>query len=489
MHLSELLVDIVSLPASLNVDVRGLCCDSRKAQSGDLFLAYPGEASDGRLFIGEAIKRGVVAVLCEPPVPAELSQQGVHIIEIPELKNIIGKIAARYYQHPADAIMMIGITGTNGKTSCSHFIARCLQAAGQKCGIIGTLGLGFPGQLTEFGLTTPDAITLQQALATMRDNGAKAVAMEVSSHSLVQHRVDSIAFDIAVFTNLTRDHLDYHGTMEAYAAAKQRLFFLPGLQYAVLNLDDVTGRAWLPTLPKNLIVYGYTQQPSAATIPTVRAVNVELLPQGIQARVITPWGEGILSSQLFGRFNLSNLLAVLTVLGIMDIPLSRSLNYLAALSTVPGRMQTLGGKGKPLVVVDYAHTPDALAQVLNTLREHVSAKLWCVFGCGGDRDRGKRPLMAQAAERYSDQIIVTSDNPRREAPESIIADIMTGFEKPSAVQTIVDRRRAIATAIEQAGPNDIILIAGKGHENYQIIGAEKSHFSDAEEVKHCLQRR
>ena len=326
-------------------------------------------------------------------------------------------------------------------------------------------------------------------MADFRQQGAEAVAMEVSSHSLVQDRVQGVAFDIAVFTNLTRDHLDYHGTMENYANAKRSLFEKPGLNYAVINLDDDYGQQFLSLLPKTLKIYGYTITNKNSAVPTISATDIKMTAKGFSAHIKTPWGEGVLRSHLLGRFNLSNLLAVLTTLNLLKVPFAKTLDYVSALKTVPGRMQVFGGGKLPTVVVDYAHTPDALEKALTALREHCQGKLWCVFGCGGDRDRGKRPLMAQVAERFSDHVIVTDDNPRQEEPQRIIEDIVKGLLCPWAAEIVQDRATAIAHVIHSAQAGDVVLIAGKGHENYQIIGTEKLPFSDSEQVQTQLELR
>jgi len=336
--------------------------------------------------------------------------------------------------------------------------------------------------------TTPDPVTLQRWLFKLKQEGARAVAMEVSSHSLVQQRISGVEFKVAVFTNLTRDHLDYHGTMENYGAAKKMLFMQPGLQYAIINADDEFGQKLIGGLKTSLKVYAYTIKGTLLEeVPTVAAKDVELDISGITAQVTTPWGEGLLKSRLLGRFNLSNLIAVLAVLGVMKMNIAAALTSIKKLETVNGRMQTFGGDKKPLIVVDYAHTPDALEQALLALRECCHGAIWCVFGCGGaPRDRGKRPMMGQIAERYSDHIIITNDNPRAENPQQIINDILQGLLCPWAAEVEQDRRVAIAHAIDCASANDVILVAGKGHEDYQIIGKEKLPFSDQEVIEKIL---
>lgn len=360
---------------------------------------------------------------------------------------------------------------------------------GKRCGVIGTLGSGFPDAITPGALTTPGAIELQHIIATLQQRGATYLAMEVSSHSLVQHRVAGIPFEIALFTNLTRDHLDYHGSMENYAQAKRLLFLTSTLKSAVINADDAFGRQLLTEFAPKLACYAYTTQSrSLNNVAMISADNIRLHTHGFSADIHTPWGEGELHSTLFGRFNLSNLLAVLTTLGILGIPFAQILEHLNTLPTVTGRMQRFGGGAQPTVVVDYAHTPDALEQALTALREHSQRHLWCVFGCGGNRDSGKRQLMARIAETHSDHVIVTDDNPRLEDPQKITDDILSGFLHLDAVYVEHDRKRAIAYAIQHASADDIILIAGKGHEPYQQIGATKIPFSDAEQVILQLQK-
>lgn len=487
IKLKDLLNDTVKIETQSDCLITGITIDSRKVEPGDLFLAYQGEVVDGRDFINDAISKGAVAVLCEDDLPEKLTDQTlVPIIVVPGLRQQVGIIAASFYGHPTHKLTVIGVTGTNGKTSVTQFIASTLTDLGIPCGVIGTIGVGFPGKLTPLINTTPDPVTLQRMLFTLKESGTEAVAMEVSSHSLIQQRISGIDFKIAIFTNLTRDHLDYHHTMEDYGAAKRMLFRQPGLQYAIINADDEFGQKLIEELHSSLKIYAYTIKDTKVEVPTSKAESIKSDMDGIFARVITPWGKGSLESHLLGRFNLSNLMAVLTVLQIMKINIARALASIKKLENVNGRMQAFGGNKKPLVVVDYAHTPDALEQVLLVLRECCRGTLWCVFDCGGDRDRGKRPIMGQIAERYSDHIIITNDNPRNEDPEQIINDILQGLLCPWAAEVEQDRRAAIAHAIDCAHINDIVLIAGKGHENYQIIGKEKLPFSDQAIVEKIL---
>ncbi|MBI3343462.1 MAG: UDP-N-acetylmuramoyl-L-alanyl-D-glutamate--2,6-diaminopimelate ligase [Gammaproteobacteria bacterium] len=351
------------------------------------------------------------------------------------------------------------------------------------------MGSGLYGRLESGSHTTPDAVTLQALLAQLHERGAPNVVMEVSSHGLEQGRVNGVEFDIAVFTNLSRDHLDYHPDMTAYGAAKRRLFQMPGLRHAVINCDDDFGRELLSTLPKGVepLAFGLSAY-DVAGIAQVRGLNLRLHSQGLSLDVESPWGAGRLESALRGRFNASNLLAALSVLLTMGVPLADALQRLSRVSPVPGRMELIAGRpGQPTVIVDYAHSPDALQQALAAVREHSTGRrVWCVFGCGGGRDRGKRPLMGAIAERYADFVVVTDDNPRHEDPVGIVAEILAGMVNPYAVYVRRDRAEALAFAIRHAGPADIILVAGKGHEDYQLIGAEKIPFSDREQAAKLL---
>ena len=484
----SLLHGITPWPDNYALNITGLSSDSRETKPGDLFIAYAGPLNERQQYIEQAIARGAIAVLVDAnTIPISPTTQKVPLIPVPDLADKTGLIAARFYGNPSAGMEIIGITGTNGKTSCSQFIARALQEAGQRCGVIGTLGSGFPDDLTPGSLTTPDAIALQQQLANLKQRGAKAVAMEVSSHSLAQKRVAGVQFNYALFTNLTQDHLDYHKDMAHYGAAKRELFLQPGLEYAIFNTDDAFGAQLLREFTSRLRCYNYGLETMAILDKRIQASQIRLTAQGISAQVTTPWGKGPLHTHLLGRFNLSNLLAVLTTLGIMEIPLADSLRYLAALPGVPGRMQTFGGGKLPLVVVDYSHTPDALEKALLALREHCHGTLWCVFGCGGNRDASKRKLMGQIAERFSDQIIITDDNPRFEDPVAITANIIEGLLCPWAAEVEHDRQAAIAHAIDCAHAGDVILVAGKGHETYQQVGAVKIPFNDAEQVQRQLQ--
>lgn len=493
MQLSQLLMDL-DVPLTTDSVIKGLCQDSRQLQAGDLFFAYPGLGSDGRHFIQEVIDKGAAAILFEPGGENFIDPMTLSIptLPIPHLTAQLGPIAARFYDYPSRYVPVVGITGTNGKTSCTHFLADSLQQLQKSCGVIGTLGNGFYGNLRPGQLTTPDAIELQQLLADFRDKQAQAVVMEVSSHRLAQQRLNGTEFSVAALTNLTRDHLDYHGTMEAYAQAKRSFFDLPGVQQAVLNADDPYAQQWLTELAEQLPVYAYSlHKPQAAWshIPHITVKKFDLNQQGIRAEINTPWGEVFIENPfLIGQFNLSNLLLVLTLLKSLHFSLAEISQVISTLKGVKGRMQAFHAPGKALVVVDYAHTPDALEQVLRTLRSHCKGELYCLFGCGGDRDKGKRPLMAEIAEREADHIILTSDNPRFEDPLQILQAIQQGFTGKKSVYREPDRQRAIAYALATAQPADVVLVAGKGHEAYQLIKGIKYPFDDAVEVQ-CLLRK
>lgn len=494
MQLSQLLTGI-DVPLAQDPVIKGLCQDSRQLQAGDLFFAYPGLSSDGRHFIADAIVKGAAAVVFEPGRDAiqQTIAAPIPILPIPHLATQLGPIATRFYDYPSRYLPVIGITGTNGKTTCTHFLADSLQQLQKPCGVIGTLGNGFYGHLQAGPLTTPDAIELQKLLANFRDEQAQAVVMEVSSHRLAQQRLNGTEFSVAAFTNLTRDHLDYHGTMEAYAQAKRSFFDLPGMQQAVLNADDPYAQNWITELAEQLPIYVYSlQSPQAAWshIPHVTVKKFDFNAHGVQAEIDTPWGEVFIENPfLIGQFNLSNLLLVLTVLKSLHFSLAEISQVLSQLKSVKGRLQTFRAPQKPLVVVDYAHTPDALQQVLRALRPYCKGKLYCLFGCGGDRDKGKRPLMAEIAESEADRIIITSDNPRDEDPLQILQDIQSGFKQSKSVHCEPDRQRAIAYAIATAQAEDVVLVAGKGHEAYQLVKGIKYPFDDAIEVQHFLKKK
>ncbi|MDO9366891.1 MAG: UDP-N-acetylmuramoyl-L-alanyl-D-glutamate--2,6-diaminopimelate ligase [Methylotenera sp.] len=474
----------MTLLSSFNQQFTSITSDSRQVKAGSLFLAYPGSHSDGRDYIAQAIQAGATAVAWDSRDFVWNPSWKISNVTVDDLKNKVGEIAAEFYQFPSRKLGVIGVTGTNGKTSVSQWIAQALSTLGQKTAVIGTIGNGFVDAhemgLTEASNTTPDAILLQAMLADYLQHGADAVAMEVSSHGLHQGRVNGVEFDIAVLTNLTRDHLDYHETMQDYAAAKQQLFAWQGLGMAILNADDEFGQGVAASLKmqnKPLITYGLTHG-------EVRGTALQLHQQGLTMQVATPQGDAVVNAPVLGRFNAYNVLAVLATLLAFDVSLPDAVTAIAKIKPVLGRMQQFGGGEKPLVVVDYAHTPDALENVLSTLREQVSGKLICVFGCGGDRDTGKRPLMGAVAVRLADNVIVTSDNPRSENPDHIIGQIVRGMTVLPVIEP--DRTSAIGRAIQLARKGDIVLVAGKGHENYQEISGVKAPFSDAAVAQEVL---
>ncbi|MEN3112422.1 UDP-N-acetylmuramoyl-L-alanyl-D-glutamate--2,6-diaminopimelate ligase [Uliginosibacterium paludis] len=482
---------IVALLRASGGELRRVCADSRKVRPGDVFLAYPGHASDGRRYISDAVARGAVAVLWEREGFDWDAGFAVPNLPVDGLRWLASDIADEVFGRPSAVLWMVGITGTNGKTSISQWVARAFNALGRKCAVVGTLGSGFPGRLEQTGNTTPDAIVLQEDLARFREAGADAVSMEVSSIGLDQGRVSGCRMDVAVFTNLTRDHLDYHHSMEAYAAAKSKLFDMAGLKSAVLNFDDLMGVVLARRLAAgNVRVVGYSLVPDNATAaPAARLLLVENLrtsETGMQFVVSVDGQRFDMSVGLVGQFNVSNLLAVMGVLLESGFSVEDAVRVAGELTPPAGRMQIVGGVGEPLVIVDYAHTPDALEQALQALartRSSRQGKLVCIFGCGGDRDPGKRPLMGEVAARLADKVVITSDNPRTEAPDRIIEQIAEGA--PEA-RRIIDRAEAIRSVICDAADDDVILLAGKGHEDYQDINGRKHHFSDAEHATSAL---
>lgn len=490
MSLRSLFAGLIDTTYVPDIRVSGLALDSRRISDGELFLACTGTAQHGSLFLNQAIDRGAVAVAVEPAaenIGLDLAACTVPAFWVERLHLLASEVAGRFYGEPSHEMMLVGITGTNGKTSVSQFIAQAI-AERDPCGVVGTLGSGLYGELSETGHTTPDAVSLQEQLARMRDAGARHVAMEVSSHALDQGRANGLHFEVAVYTNLSHEHLDYHGDMETYAAAKRRLLEMPGLKKAVINADDANGRDWLSTLPDSVeaISYGLEGGERGDFSPTLFADELHLDADGLSMRIHSPWGEGRLQTGLLGRFNASNLLAALGGLLAMGLEFTDAIDRLGRVSTVPGRMERFAAPGRPLVVVDYAHTPDALENVLSALREHTRRRLWCLFGCGGERDREKRPKMGQIAEALADSVVITDDNPRRENPYNIIEDILVGIKNPDAIYLDRDRAQAIAHAIGLGREGDVILVAGKGHETEQQIGEQRLPFSDRVEVARLL---
>jgi UDP-N-acetylmuramoyl-L-alanyl-D-glutamate--2,6-diaminopimelate ligase len=434
--------------------------------------------------MNEAIQAGAVAIAYEedgkfsPPENCPIP-----LVAVEQLSEKIFELGPYFYNDPSQSLTMIGVTGTNGKTSTTHYIAQILALLGQKCGVIGTVGNGLWGSLNTTNCTTPDPLHLQHLLAELRDEGATTVAMEVSSHGLEQRRVEGVKFDVAIFTNLTRDHLDYHGDMEHYALAKAKLFATSGLRFAVLNADDPYSQLMQKHAADKSKILWYSTQQSTSDI---HVISSTMQPNGIALQLASIWGEAKCDLPLLGAFNISNILAVICSLCALNHPFSAILMALEKIKPVSGRMEKLSLQGYPTIVIDYAHTPDAMEKALCAMREHCQAKIWVVFGCGGNRDRGKRPEMAKVAEQFADHIIVTQDNSRLENKEQIFADIMAGFRQTEAIHIESDRAKAIEYALSHANENDCILLAGKGHETYMDIDGIKSHFDEREVVKHFM---
>ncbi len=484
MKLAALLPDIGGIRADL--EVSGLVMDSREIRPGDAFVAIAGFGAHGLGFVEQARERGAAAILFEPTAPADLPAPA-DAIAVPGLRARLGAMGDAFHGAPSKSMTMVGVTGTSGKTSTVQLIAQALEKLGARTGTIGTLGVGLHGAEVATGFTTPLVLPMHAMLAGLRDAGARAVAMEVSSHALDQGRVDGVHYDIAVFTNLTRDHLDYHGDMESYGAAKAKLFARDSLKAAVINIDDAFGAHLIKTLPA---VRGIGISASGDANADVAATNVVLDARGIGFVLRIGERSRRVQSALLGRFNIDNLLTVAGVLLAEGRGFDETVDVLEVLQPVAGRMNRLGGDGVlPLVVIDYSHKPDPLQQALESLRAHLEGGLTCVFGCGGERDTGKRPQMAAIAERLSETVIVTDDNPRGEDGDGIVADIVSGFAHPERAIVLRDRRAAITRAIDAAGADDIVLIAGKGHESYQEVAGVKHDFDDMAVARSVLEVR
>ena len=479
--------------AWLRKRVRGsLLTDSRKLSAGDGFIAWPGAATDGRSFVAGALAAGASACLVEDDGASNFDFQNDRVATYAGLKAASGPIAAAYFESPSRYLDVVAVTGTNGKTSTTWFLAQALGKLGRRCGVVGTLGIGEPGAMVSTGLTTPDPVLLQSQLRRFVDEGFAACALEASSIGIVEGRLGAMDFDVAVFLNFTQDHLDFHGSMQAYWEAKKSLFDWPGLKAAVINIDDPRGLELGECLADSgLDVWTFSCEPS----PTIAR---------LQARGLT-YGDGTLSfdvvegtqvqriaTPMVGKFNVSNLLAAMASMRAMNLPLDDIVAACVDLEPVPGRMDALALNGLPMVVVDYAHTPDALEKVLTALRPVAQSRggqLWCVFGCGGDRDRAKRPLMAAMAEKYADNIVVTSDNPRTEDPLAIISEVLAGLKRRDAAQIEANRSLAISSTLNRAMPHDVVLLAGKGHEQFQEINGYKLPFSDMAHAQAALTAR
>jgi UDP-N-acetylmuramoyl-L-alanyl-D-glutamate--2,6-diaminopimelate ligase len=488
---------------SSTISVSGITIDSRSVKEGDCFVALRGTQTDGAHYIEQAIAAGAAAVLVDAHSEVLIDQDrlSVPIISINQLHSRLSEIAGRFYSNPSHDMEVVAFTGTNGKTTCSLLYAQLLAKAKvsgeqQKSSYIGTTGYGVaespssntsgqPFKTSRSGdiqLTTPDAVSVQRIMAELAMNGTQSVALEASSHSLVQFRLQSIGIDIAVFTNLSRDHLDYHPDLKSYAAAKASLFELPSVQTAIINLDDPVGVEIAANLrpEMQLITFSLDNQ-----VADIHCRQIDLDASGIRALLVTPWGEGEIASSLIGSFNLSNLLAVIAAACARGVTLENCLQLLPELQAAPGRMQSMSANAKPQVIIDYAHTPDALEKALQAIKPFCLGQLWLVFGCGGNRDKGKRIEMGKVADQFADRIIITNDNPRFEQPEQIAEQILQGIDGDVTVE--LDRRRAISTSILQAEGQDIVLIAGKGHEDYQIVGDTRLPFSDQQEALIALE--
>ncbi|WP_426876046.1 UDP-N-acetylmuramoyl-L-alanyl-D-glutamate--2,6-diaminopimelate ligase [Glaesserella parasuis] len=477
-------------------ELNKMTLDSRQVEKGDLFVALRGHQVDGRQFINKAIEQGASLVLAEADDDVQavrfaekFANSTACVLEVPNLPKQLSAIAGAFYGNPSEKLTLVGITGTNGKTTTAQLFSQWRNLLGGKSAVMGTIGNGLYGQVQEAVNTTGSAVEIQCNLENFVELGADFCAMEVSSHGLAQYRAEALDFDLAIFTNLSRDHLDYHNTMEEYAQAKFRLFGELSSKQQVINADDEIGREWLVKLPEAVAVSTDSQfQPQQARWIKAKAVQFTL--QGATIEFESSWGNGEIKSRLIGAFNVSNLLTAFAGLLALGYDLQKLVETAPLLNGVCGRMECLiseeNAEESPMVIVDYAHTPDALEKALDAARLHCEGELWCVFGCGGDRDTGKRPLMARIAEQLADRVIVTDDNPRTEDPDVIFNDIMKGFRKQKAVQSMHIRQYAIEQAIAQAEPKDVILIAGKGHEDYQIIGTKKYHFSDQEWARKFL---
>ena len=455
-----------------------LTLDSREVGQGSVFVALPGHRVDGREFVDKALSQGAVAALIHTDDPEQHGQviqdNGLRICFF-QLQRQLSALASQLYSLGRERIKLIGVTGTNGKTSVTQLIAQLSDSLGRQSAVMGTLGNGLWGHLVDSGNTTADPITVMRQLQDFDRQGAAVCAMEVSSHGLVQGRVDAVPFDVAVFTNLSRDHLDYHGTMDAYGAAKQRLFRFSSLSHGLINLDDPIGRQWMQDKRcKGLVGFSIQGQEGAS----IYTKEVKQHGQGVSATLVWPEGQAKIDSPLLGIFNLSNLVAALGALYLSGYSMTQLLTQVSSLQPVAGRMERFTTPDGVTLVVDYAHTPDAIEQALKALRGHCRGKLWCVFGCGGDRDKGKRPLMARAAEANADCVMVTSDNARSEDPNAIIADVLAGLENPKVALTQVNRQKAIHDVVTLASSGDLILLAGKGHETYQEIAGARIDYDE-----------
>jgi UDP-N-acetylmuramoyl-L-alanyl-D-glutamate--2,6-diaminopimelate ligase len=491
-ELADLLAGVSTSPApARGILVSDMTINSRDVMPGGAFIALPGLRTHGIGFAQQAVDAGASCVLWQPTRNVVVPRLAVPLIAVENLDAALGTIADRFFDEPSRAVITSAVTGTNGKTTTAYLIARAFAALGRQSGYLGTIGVGQVGALQPAAYTTPDCITVHREIAELRDQGGRYLGMEVSSHALDQHRVAGVRFDTAVFTNLTRDHLDYHGTFAAYGAAKAKLFTWPGLRHAVINTADAFGRE-LVALTSAQELTTYARSASVAARAHQRhlfAPDASLEPAGLSLIVDGSWGRFSVRTRLVGDFNIDNVLAVLAALLGSGVAIADAVKAVEACEPPPGRMQTIVRNGHPLAIVDYAHSPDALEKALYAARQHCRGKLFCVFGCGGDRDRGKRPMMGGIAARLADVVIITDDNPRTENGETIVADIVRGLPDANAATVQRDRALAIRSAIASACTNDVVLIAGKGHEDYQIVGTTRRYFSDRDVAQAALEAR
>ena len=473
--LAELLGGIADAP---DMAVSGIASDTRQLGEGYLFLACAGISSHGLDYAQGAVEAGASAIAYDADTATSIPDVDVPLIPVIGLRRQLGDIANRFFGHPSRSVKVVGVTGTNGKTTVAWLLSQCLHRLGRTCGYVGTLGYGIDEIAGGAGMTTPDVIELHRRLASFRDSGSRYAAIEVSSHALAQQRIDGVSIDTAMFTNLSRDHLDYHGDMKAYAEAKASLFFDAGPRHRIVNLDSEFGAELAARCSQDTITVSTNFDRIANGRPFVFLRATVAKEGGSEIQLRTSWRDGRLWLPLVGDFNIANALLVLAFLLNDGVAFDEAASALTQSEAPPGRMQRVAAPSVPAVYVDYAHSPHALEAVLRALRPHCAGKLWCVFGCGGDRDRGKRPLMARIAERLADRVVVTTDNPRSEDPAAIINDVVDGLTNRDAVTVIEDRGAAIAWTIERAVKADVILLAGKGHENFQLVGNERRSFSD-----------
>lgn len=478
------------VPGAPERPLREMTLDSRQAASGDLFVAIAGHQADGRRFIPQAIAQGVAAVIAEADGVAEdghiTEMHGVPVIYLAQLPQRLSALAGRFYQQPGEQLRLIGVTGTNGKTTTTQLLAQWANLLGETGAVMGTVGNGLYGQLISTENTTGSAVDVQHVLHSLVEKGATVAAMEVSSHGLVQHRVAALPFAAAAFTNLSRDHLDYHGDMARYEAAKWLLFSEHHVGQMIINADDEVGFRWLQNLPDAVAVTMENNLQPGCRGRWLKATGVNYHDNGASVMFESSWGNGVIDSRLMGAFNVSNLLVALATLLSLGYPLDGLIATAGQLQPVCGRMEVFSTPGKATVVVDYAHTPDALEKALEAARLHCKGQLWCVFGCGGDRDKGKRPLMGAIAEQFSDVVVITDDNPRGEEPAAIVGDILAGLLDAGRARVVHGRAQAVTNVIMQAKEDDVVLVAGKGHEDYQLVGNRRLDYSDRLTVARLL---